>query len=120
MIDFLFFITFKIPLIFIIAIIVLYLVYLRNTHEIVNAECINSIKNKEKIGYTTTYRYFSINGNLIEQIEKPLNSFFKKKCNQNYKLFIATRNQNVAKQFRKTITICAFIIFLSLILIVFG
>ena len=64
----------KIPLLLVALIAGLYLLYLKNMYDVVDAECISCDKNDETKKYRLMYRYMTIHGNVIEQNEKPIDA----------------------------------------------
>ena len=100
--TFFLFLFIKIPMIFIGVLAVLYLVYIKNTYEIVDSKVLRCTKNNNG-KYDITYEYYAIYNNVIEQTEKSTTSFFKQSPNSNRKLLIHKKNQKVAKLFYETI-----------------
>lgn len=113
--TFFLFLFIKIPMIFIGALAVLYLVYIKNTYEVIDSKVLKCTKNNNNGKYDVVYEYYAIYNNVIEQVERPATSFFKKSTNRNYKLLIHKKNQKISKLLYETILKSVAIIILAIL-----
>ena len=93
----------KIPLILIALIAGLYLLYLKNMYDVVEAECIASNKNPENGKYQVVYRYLNINKNVIEQTEKDFEYNSPREVGEHYKILVNKKFPTMVKKYDKVI-----------------
>ena len=92
----------KIPLIFIATAAILYLVYMTKTYEVVEAECVSCVKQYKENNYLVRYTYMECQDNVIEQVDKMIESNSPREKGEMYKLFVRP-NQYKAKVYDKTV-----------------
>ena len=91
----------KIPLLLIALIAGLYLLYLKNMYDVVDAECISCDKNDETKEYRLMYRYMTIHGNVIEQNEKPIDANSPRDIGEHYRLLVNKKFPTLIKAYDK-------------------
>lgn len=92
----------KIPLIFIATAAILYLVYMTKTYEVVEAECVSCVKQYKENNYLIRYTYMECQDNVIEQVDKMIESNSPREKGEIYKLFVRP-NQYKAKVYDRVV-----------------
>lgn len=107
----------KIPLILVSLAAALYLLYIKKTYQVVEAECLSSIKQEKEKNYLIRYSYMSCENNVIEQVDKMIESNSPQEKGEMCKLFVRP-NQYKAKRYDKVVYGTWSIIFIAMILVI--
>lgn len=102
MLNFLILMLIKIPAIFIALLSVLYLMYITKTYQVVEAECVSCVKQYKENNYLVRYTYMDCQDNVIEQVDKMIESNSPREKGEMYKLLVRP-NQYKAKVYDKTV-----------------
>lgn len=117
MITLLIWIFVKIPFLFIALAAAIYLVYIKKTYQVIDAECISCVKQEKNKNYLIDYSYVICENNIIDQANNTIESSFRLQKGKVYKLFVKN-NKNEIKMYYETICAMCAIISIALILVI--